>query len=163
MSEKVKETNGASIVQHRSIEPVQPARGRPAVLTSPFPMTLDGIANEFCFSDRRKELFGGLKRYVEAVRSLPSPPMIQLIGGSFLDNVDEPGDIDLANIVMHVDDAAMPLYFDKSFTLKYYGIDPITIVISDDIERTFISLLRISAFYSHRRSDDGARGYIFLV
>lgn len=136
---------------------------RAGLCSSPFPMSLEDIGTHFCFSAKRRQLFKGLSDYVDAVRSLKAPPILQLISGSFLDRCDSPRDVDVANIVESVEEAGMPLYFDKRFTLERFGVDPLTIVRGGDAQRDALAMLRLSTYYGCRRLDGGQRGFIWLV
>ncbi|UUL84029.1 DUF6932 family protein [Sphingomonas qomolangmaensis] len=141
---------------------VQSHTGRHKMLLAPYPLTLSGIRERFTFSARRCELFDNLQRYITAARALSHPPLLQIISGSFVDDTEEPGDIDLANIVDSIDEEAMPLLFDPDFTKATYEIDAITVCLSDDALGNALALLRIGNYFSSRR-DGLHRAYIWVI
>lgn len=129
--------------------------------TAPFPLTLREIAVRFCFTDRRRELFEGLSRYQQAIAALPHPPIMQILTGSFLDDCEAPGDIDIANIVETVDIEAMPLYYDRPFTRRTFGIDASTLHLTGDAAKDSLSLFRLAIYYSGSR-DGRQRATVLL-
>lgn len=142
--------------------PVRGQDGRTSLLTSPFVMTLSDIRQRFCFSPRREVLFDGLARYVEQTQELPNRPVLQLIGGSFVDDKLEPNDVDVANIVEAISPICMPLFFDRALTLKTFGVDPLTISLSGKNLRDCMALLRLGCYYSYRRSDGRQRSLVII-
>lgn len=150
-------------VDKKRILPVQKGRGKMALSVSPFVVTLEHIAENFLFSDKRKILYAGLSDYIGATRNCRHPPLLQFISGSFLDDVLEPGDIDVASIVENVDEEAMPLLFDKAFTLARFQVDPIAITLRGDAAQDLFSVMRLAAFYSCRPVDGLARGFLCIA
>jgi hypothetical protein len=144
------------------IPPVQPHHELGTTLTSPFIMSLDDIGRRFAFTPRRERLFEGLKLYIKEVRALETPPVAQIIAGSFVDEVPDPGDIDVLSILEGLDEEAFPLFCNKQFVTAVFGVDPFPLMLRGNTAEDCLALARAMAYYSCRR-DGRARAMIWLV
>lgn len=130
--------------------------------SSPFALTLDEIAEQFAFNDRRRELYNGLARFVAKSRSLPSPPVLQLLFGSFVEAKDEPSDVDILNVVTQIDQQSFSVFYDRERWRGAFGVDPSTIVLERLDYRTLLSFAREITYLSSRR-DMRQKGIIAIA
>ena len=133
-----------------------------AMLIAPYPVSLDDIRQRFCFTDRRADLFGKLEQYVQRTRTAEVTPIAQFISGSFVEDKEGPGDIDIANILPPGPDGEFDLYHNRKLLRATYELDVLTLgcgATALDV----VSLVRLGTYYSARKDSGGRqKGFLWL-
>lgn len=141
---------------------VQDLREQNTVLVAPFQASLDEIERAYAFNPHRAALFAKFRAYCTQLQATGCRPLLTIIGGSFLDEVEEPGDIDIAHILCGVPTEAIPLLLDKEFIRKRFIMDVMAVTVEKLGMRQALQIMRVANYLSCRR-DGKHRSTIALI
>ncbi len=127
---------------------------------SPFPVSITELVNLFGKTEARKTILDGFLRYRTALRHAGLTGGVQWVVGSFVEQKDSPGDIDVLTIFDIDEECEFKIIdsnselFDPGTTKNLYQVDAYFVNFQGEMESRLDQLTYYLGLFSHQRGTE---------